>query len=145
PLTTESVVTEAPADTTINFIPVTDIYGNVYNSLDYFIDPAGFAYAKGSTGSETAQNYAAAVEAYYGIPMNVYGNAVEPACFSDWDLIWDDLDSLNAWRQGRSPAEIGPQEIVANWKLLGSDIEFLAECQNYLANDLGLQFSFGEG
>lgn len=120
-----------------------DGHGNVYPAEGYsYVGEVVFPV--GNDGCECAQNYAAAVEAFYGIPMNVYGNAVEPACFSDWSVTGT-LEELNAWRQGRSPAEIGPAEISSHWALIGNDIGFSYECEDYLANDLQLQRDFASG
>ena len=132
PPQTEAPVTEPP-QTEFTEDPsntIMDGHGNSYPEVGY-IKIGEVVFAAGNGGYEDAQNYAAAIEEYYGIPMIVTGNAVMPACYENFDTIGT-LEELNAWRAGRSPAEIGPAEISNNWSLIGNDLDFMNECEYYL-------------
>lgn len=143
PPQTEAPVTEPPQTEPDNNDPmvtaVIDGKGNVYDEA-FYNKIGNICYRKGEDGYETAQNYTAAIEEYYGIPMLVYGSSVTPACYENFDTIGT-LDELNAWRAGRSPAEIGPAEISNNWSLIANDWDFQDECESYL-NSLGLSRDF---
>ena len=143
PPQTEAPVTEPPqtkpADTEQPAHTVIDSKGNVYDGTLY-AKIGDIVFLSGNDGYEDAQNYAAAIEEYYGIPMVVSGNAVSPACYDNFDTTGT-LEELNAWRAGRSPAEIGPAEISNNWSLIANDLDFFCECMNYL-DSLGLNRDF---
>ena len=134
PPQTEAPVTEPPqtepADTEQPAHTVIDGKGNVYDGTLY-AKIGDIVFLSGNDGYEDAQNYAAAIEAYYGIPMIVSGNGVMPACYENYDTTGT-LEELNAWRAGRSPAEIGPAELSNNWSLIGNDMSFMYECMDYL-------------
>ena len=141
PPQTEAPVTEPP-QTEFTEDPtntIMDGHGNSYPEVGY-IKIGEVVFAAGADGYEDAQNYAAAIEAYYGIPMVVTGNAVSPACYDNYDTIGT-LEELNVWRAGRSPAEIGPAELSNNWSLIGYDMSFMYECMDYL-DSLGLNRDF---
>lgn len=141
PPQTEAPVTEPP-QTEFTEDPVltkTDGKGNVYPDGGYS-QIGDIVFKTGADGYEDAQNYAAAIEEYHGIPMVVSGNAVSPACYDNFDTTGT-LEELNAWRAGRSPTEIGPAEISNNWSLIANDIDFFCECMNYL-DSLGLNRDF---
>lgn len=143
PPQTEAPVTEPPQTEPDNNDPmvtaVIDGKGNVYDEA-FYAKIGDVCFLQGEDGYETAQNYAAAIEAYYGIPMLVYGSSVTPACYENFDTIGT-LEELNAWRAGRSPEEIGPAEISNNWSLIANDIDFQNDCVNYL-DSLGLNRDF---
>ena len=124
PPQTEPANTEQPAHTVI------DGKGNVYDGTLY-AKIGDIVFLSGNDGYEDAQNYAAAIEEYYGIPMSVDGNTVCPTCYENYDTTGT-LEELNAWRAGRSPAEIGPAEISNNWSLIGNDLGFMNDCMDYL-------------
>lgn len=134
PPQTEAPVTEPPQTEPANNDPmvtaIVDGKGNVYDEA-FYAKIGDVCFLQGNDGYETAQNYAAAIEAYYGIPMIVTGNAVMPACYENFDTTGT-LEELNAWRAGRSPTEIGPAEISNNWSLIGNDWDFQDECMDYL-------------
>lgn len=142
PPQTEAPVTEPPQTEPVydnSALTVTDGHGNSYDAGQYS-RLGDICFLTGADGYEDAQNYAAAIEAYYGIPMVVTGNAVSPACYDNYDTIGT-LEELNVWRAGRSPAEIGPAEISNNWSLIGNDMSFMYECMDYL-DSLGLNRDF---
>lgn len=113
-----------------------DGHGNVYPAKGY--EKRGKVVMVASADSNiAAQNHANAIEEFYGIPMIASGHSIYPACFDDLSVTGT-LEELNVWRQGRSPVEIGPAEISANWALIGNDIDFYIECFNYLVNELQL-------
>lgn len=132
PPQTEAPVTEPP-QTEFTEDPsntIMDGHGNSYPEVGYS-KIGEVVFPVGADGYENAQNYAAAIEEYYGIPMLVNGSGVMPACYENYDTTGT-LDELNAWRAGRSPAEIGPAELSNNWSLIANDIDFFYACCDYL-------------
>lgn len=129
PPVTDPPFTEPPATDTEPARTVIDGHGNVYTGP--YAKIGDVCFLQGNDGYETAQNYATAIEEYYGILMSVSGSGVMPACYENLDITGT-LEELNAWRAGRSPEEIGPAEISNNWSLIGNDYGFTVECMNYL-------------
>jgi hypothetical protein len=128
------VETEAPAETNSNNNSdnvLVDGHGNTYPSGEGYAKIGDVVFKTGTDGESTAQNYASAIEAYYGIAMEVSGNSVLPACWGVRDKTGS-LDELNAWRAGRTPEEIGVTEIINNWTLINNDSNFKGDCKIYL-------------
>jgi hypothetical protein len=141
-----TTTTQAPTTEVSYAQTLTDGHGNTYPSEGYARNYAnGVVYKAGSDGYIIAQNYAAAVEEYYGISMIVEGTSVYPSCLENFDVTGS-LDELNAWREGRTPAEIGVTEIVNHWSLICNDGDFWTECEVYFESlDLLRSFSTGAG
>jgi hypothetical protein len=138
-----TTTTQAPTTEVSYAETLIDGHGNVYPmGQGYVHADNGIVYNIGDNKYEAAQNYAEAVEAYYGISMEFHGNYAGPTCFSKYDTTGS-LEELNTWRDGRSAEEIGVTEICNNWTLILNDFGFMSKCMTYL-DSLNLSRSFND-